>query len=207
MLSPRLVKGGLVQVDAGSGAVQRVVSLQYNPDSVARTLKLSGADGGPEALRVGRPPIETLRIDIELDATDAMEKGAGAELGAHPMLAALEQLVHPSPTELRRRDALASTGAIEVLAAPGPLTLFVWSAQRILPVQLTELAVTEEAFDARLNPLRAKVTLGMRVLTAGDLGYDQRGGAVYLTYLGTKASLSRRIADASLSALGIGGIA
>jgi hypothetical protein len=206
VLSPRLVKGGLVQVDAGTGAVRRVVSLQYNPDSVARTLKLSGADGGPEALRVGRPPVETLRTEVELDATDAMERGAGARLGVHPMLAALEQLVHPTVTELRRRDALASTGAIEVLAEPGPLNLFVWSAQRILPVQLTELTVTEEAFDAQLNPLRAKVTVGMRVLTADDLGYDQRGGAVYLTYLGTKESLSRQVADASLSALGIGGI-
>lgn len=206
MLSPRLVKGGLVQVDAGSGAVRRVVMLQYNPDSVTRTLKLSGADGGPEALRTGSPPTETLRIEVELDASDAMEKGAGAELGVHPMLAALEQLVHPSLGELRRRNALAASGAIEVIAAQGPLNLFVWSAKRILPVQFTELAVTEEAFDARLNPVRAKVTLGMRVLTAGDLGYDRRGGGIYLTYLETKASLSRQVADASLSGLGIGGI-
>ncbi|CCG04033.1 hypothetical protein [Blastococcus saxobsidens] len=206
MLSPRLVKGGLVEVDAGSGAVRRVVMLQYNPDSMARTLKLSGTDGGPEALRIGKPPTETLRIEVELDATDAMEKGAGAELGVHPMLAALEQLVHPSLGELRRRDALASAGAIEIISAQGPLTLFVWSAKRILPVQLSELAVTEEAFDARLNPVRAKVTVGMRVLTAGDLGYDQRGGGIYLTYLGTKASLSRKVSDAALASLGIGAI-
>lgn len=206
MLSPRLVKGGLVQVDPGSGAVRRVVMLQYNPDSVARTLKLAGADGGPEALRVGNPPTETLRIEVELDATDAMDKGAGAELGVHPMLAALEQLVHPSVGELRRRDALASSGAIEILPSQGPLTLFVWSAKRILPVQITELTVTEEAFDALLNPVRAKVSLGMRVLTAGDLGYDQRGGGIYLTYLETKAALSRQVADASLASLGIGGV-
>lgn len=206
MLSPRLVKGGLVQVDAGSGAVRRVVGLQYNPDSLSRKLELATAAGGPQALRVGNPPTETLRIEAELDAADAMAKGQGADLGVHPMLAALEQLVHPSVPDLLRRNSLASSGAVEILPAEGPLTLFVWSAQRVLPVQLTELAVTEEAFDARLNPVRAKVTIGMRVLTAGDLGYGERGGGIYLTYLSTKASLSSKVADASLASLGIGGI-
>ena len=50
-----------------------------------------------------------------------------------------------------------------------PLTLFVWGPQRVLPVRLTELSVTEEAFDPQLNPIRAKVSLGLRVLTYNDL--------------------------------------
>src|SRR5690242_18343183 len=37
--SPRLLKGGVVLVDATSGAIQRIVSLQYNPDSITRTLQ------------------------------------------------------------------------------------------------------------------------------------------------------------------------
>ena len=43
--------------------------------------------------------------------------------------------------------------------------LFVWSASRIVPVRLTDFSITEEAFDPNLNPLRAKVTLGLRVLS------------------------------------------
>ena len=34
----------------------------------------------------------------------------------------------------------------------------------MLPVKLTEFSITEEAFDVNLNPIRAKVSLGMRVL-------------------------------------------
>lgn len=213
MIGPRLVKGGLVQVDPGSGAVRRVVSLQYNPDSLVRNLKLQQPAEGTdvtEALRVTGPPVETLKIEAEVDATDAMEKpdqhAATVRLGVHPQLAALERLVHPSVEDLVRRDALASSGAIEILPVQGPLTLFVWSAKRIVPVQITEFAVTEEAFDALLNPIRAKVSLGMRVLTAGDLGYDRRGGGIYLSYLRAKEALSATVSGAPLSTLGIGGV-
>ncbi|TYB39675.1 hypothetical protein FXF50_04660 [Micromonospora sp. AP08] len=213
MIGPRLVKGGLVQVDGGTGAILRVVSLQYNPDSLARNLKLQqSAEGSDvtEALRITGPPIETLKIEAEFDATDAMEKPeqhpATVALGIHSQLAALEGLVHPRVDDLIRRDALAASGAIEILPSRGPLTLFVWSARRILPVQVTEFAVTEEAFDALLNPIRAKVSIGMRVLTAGDLGYDRRGGGIYLSYLRAKESLSTRVSRTTLNTLGIGGL-
>ena len=38
------------------------------------------------------------------------------------------------------------------------------------PVRVTEFSVTEEAFDPDLNPIRAKVSIGLRVLTVDDLG-------------------------------------
>ena len=46
-----------------------------------------------------------------------------------------------------------------------------------MPVRITEFSITEEAFDPKLNPIRAKVSLGMRVLTVDDLGFDHKGGA------------------------------
>ena len=47
--SPRLLKGGVVLVDATSGAIQRIVALQYNPDSITRTLAIQAhGDGGVE---------------------------------------------------------------------------------------------------------------------------------------------------------------
>lgn len=212
MIGPRLVKGGLVQVDPDSGAVRRVVSLQYNPDSLTRNLKFrQTAEGGDasEALRIPGPPVESLKIDAEIDATDAMEhpqQNPTISLGIHPQLAALESLVYPRTDTLIQRNALASRGAIEIVPDLGPLTLFVWSAKRILPVQVTEFAVTEEAFDAYLNPIRAKVSVGMRVLTARDLGYQRRGGGIYLSYLRAKEALSQRVPTASLTTLGIGGV-
>ena len=58
-----------------------------------------------------------------------------------------------------------------------PLTLFIWSKNRIVPVRLTDFSITEEAFDPELNPIRAKVSLGMRVLNVDDLGFDARAAA------------------------------
>jgi hypothetical protein len=57
-----------------------------------------------------------------------------------------------------------------------PLPLFVFGPKRIVPVRITEMSITEEAFDAKLNPMRAKVSLGLRVLTVDDLGFDAKGG-------------------------------
>ena len=76
-ISPRLLRGGLVVVDPDSGAVQRVITLQYNPDSLSRAfqLKASGADGAAhsEALRLTGPPVQTITVEAELDAADQLE--------------------------------------------------------------------------------------------------------------------------------------
>ena len=58
-----------------------------------------------------------------------------------------------------------------------PLTLFIWSKNRIMPVRLTDFSITEEAFDPNLNPIRAKVSLGMRVLSVNDVGFDAKAAA------------------------------
>jgi hypothetical protein len=37
--SPRLIKRGIVLVDPDSGTVQKIIGLQYNPDTITRTLQ------------------------------------------------------------------------------------------------------------------------------------------------------------------------
>lgn len=210
MTSPRLVKGGLVQVDPASGSLMRVIALQYNPDSLTRTLQAqaSGDTGDrSQALRLKGVAVETLKLEAEIDATDRLEfpgeNPDSALLGIHPQLAALEVLVHPSSDDLQTNNALAAAGILEVLPVQAPLTLFVWSRQRVVPVRVTDLAVTEEAFDAHLNPIRAKVTLGLRVLSVDDLGFDSRGGTLFMGYLRAKENLARRAGSVPLSALGV----
>jgi hypothetical protein len=211
--SPRVVKGGLVFVDPTSGAIQRIVTLQYNPDSISRTLQVQGAGAGAErseALRLKGPPVETIKLDAELDATDQLEfpegNRAAVEAGLHPQLAALEAAAYPSVAELTANDASASVGTIEVIPIEAPLTLFVWSAHRILPVRLTDLNIVEEAFDPALNPIRAKVSFGMRVLSVDDLGFRHRGSSVYLASLLAREKLVGQAPPAGLSNLGIGGV-
>jgi hypothetical protein len=82
--------------------------------------------------------------------------------------------------------------------------VLVWSRSRIVPVRVTDLGITEEAFDTALNPTRAKVSLGLRVLTINDLGFEHRGGGIFMAYLQAKERLSQRVRATSLSELGIG---
>ena len=207
--SPRLVRGGLVLVDLESGAVQRVIVLQYNPDSVSRTLQVQATGGDTadrsEALRLKGPPVETIKLEAELDATDQPGEGS-VNVGLQPQLAAIETVVYPPSAVLRANDALARSGTLEIAPMEAPLTLFVWGRNRIVPVRITDLSVTEEAFDPLLNPLRAKVSLGLRVLSVSDLGFENKGGGVFLAYQQQKERLAASAAPGTLSALGIEGI-
>lgn len=208
--SPRLLRGGLVQVDAGTSQVLRVISLQYNPDTITRTVQVqaSGGDGDrSEALRLKGAAIETIKLEAEIDASDRLEdpraNPGAVESGIHPELAALESLVQPRAGDLQANDALAGSGVLEVLPLEAPLTLFVWSRSRIVPVRVTDLSITEEAFDAALNPIRAKVSLGLRVLSVDDLGFRHRGGTLFMAYLRNKESLAARVTPVALSELGV----
>jgi len=211
--SPRLLKGGLVQVDPDTARVLRVIALQYNPDTLSRTLQVqaSGTDGGDrsQALRLKGAAVETLKLEVEIDATDGLGDPAAnpdaVALGIHPQLAVLESLVSPRAADLQANDAMAAAGMLEVLPLEAPLTLFVWSKQRVVPVRVTDLSVTEEAFDVALNPIRAKVSLGLRVLSVDDLGFSHRGGTLFMAYLRTKEGLAGRAASAPLSSLGVEG--
>ena len=213
-ISPRLLKGGLVQLEPDTGTLLRVISLQYNPDTLTRTLQVQatspggGGDQG-EALRLKGAAIETIKLEAEIDATDGLGDPAASPtaiaLGIHPQLAALEELVQPRASDLQVNDNLVSSGVLEVLPIEAPLTLFVWSKQRVVPVRVTDLSVTEDAFDVNLNPIRAKVSLGLRILSIDDLGFGHRGGTLFMAYLRNKEALAARATSVSLSSLGIAG--
>jgi len=66
--------------------------------------------------------------------------------------------------------------------------------------------VTEEGFDPALNPIRARVSLGMRVLSVDDLGFDAKGGSLYLIYQQQKERFAAQGGSATLGQLGLGGI-
>ena len=212
--SPRLIKGGIVLIDDTTGMVQRIITLQYNPDSVTRTLQVQGVgqESGDrlEALRLKAPAQETIKLDAEIDATDQLEhpdqNQLTAQLGIYPQLAALETIIYPQSSLLVSNNALASLGTLEVLPMEAPLSLFIWSKQRIIPVRLTEFTITEEAFDPALNPIRAKVSLGMRVLSVFDIGFDTKGGNLYLLYQKQKEAFSSQTPAGTFGTLGIGGI-
>lgn len=209
--SPKLLKGGIVLLDPVTGIVQRIISLQYNPDSLTRTLQVQGigeSQDRSEALRLKGPAVETLKLDAEIDATDQLEvaDGTATQIGIHAQLAALEVMVYPTSDQLQANNVLAQSGTLEIAPMESPLTIFVWSKHRIMPVRITEFSITEEAFDPSLNPIRAKVSLGLRVLNVNDVGFSHKGGSLFLSYLQNKEQLALRNRSGALSVLGVTGI-
>ena len=211
--SPKLTRAGLVLIDPEGGAVQRIIALQYPPETLQRSFQVQAVSDEPERsrpLRLKGPAVETITLEAEIDATDQLEfpdqNGDAVEAGVFPALAALEGLVQPTVAQLNRQNEQAAAGSFEITPAETPLALFVWSRNRIAPVRVSELSVTEEFFDPGLNPIRAKVSLTLRVLSVDDLGFRHRGGGLFMAYLEAKEQLAGRAAGAELSAFGIGAL-
>ena len=58
---------------------------------------------------------------------------------------------------------------MEVPRGSVPPVFFVWGPGRVVPVRLTSFSVEEQAYSPTLYPIRAKVTLGLKVLAPRNL--------------------------------------
>lgn len=210
--SPKLIRAGLVLISPDNGSVERIITLQYAPETLSRQLEAQAIEDGAnrsQPLRLTGPAKETISLEAEIDATDQLEFPAQnttvTESGIFPALSALETLLHPTSAQLERQNAQAASGSFEIAPAETPLALFVWSARRIVPVRLDSLQITEEFFDHNLNPIRAKVSLSLRVLSVDDLGFSHRGGGLFMAYLQSKEQLAGKFTGGTLDALGAGG--
>jgi hypothetical protein len=203
--SPKLTKGALIGLDVLK-PLASVVVFQYNPEKVTRTLraKTGSGEGGAEgeALRLSGPPEETFNLDIEIDATDQLALGdaVAGEFGIAPQLASLEMMFYPASGLVIANEALALAGLVEVVPPEAPLALLVWGPTRILPVRITSISVAEEAYDPSLNPIQAKVSLGVRVLTYDDLGLLSVGGGLFMVHQVAKEAMANLGSTLSFSA-------
>lgn len=215
--SPRVQKGALIGMDPFN-PVASIIVFQYNPETLSRTLRArttppgGGGQTAPgEAMRLAGPPEESFKLDVVLDAIDQMEKAdpITAALGVHPQLASLEMLLYPKSVVVIANEVLMRAGVIEAIQPEAPLAILVWGLKRVLPVRLTGFSVTEEMFDPNLNPIRAKVSLDLNVLSYFDLGLVSPGGALFMAHQLVKeglATLNGLGAAANLSSsISIGG--
>ncbi len=200
--SPRALRGAIVSFRLPS-PVPNVIVFQYNPATLTRTLEVRTAGGGEaageEAFRIAGAPSETIKLEIELDGADSDVEDASG--GVQRQLAALEMLIAP-PTELVIANTLlAQMGTIELIPPQAPFTLFVFGSQRILPVRIAEFGVTEEEFEPGLRPIRAKVSLGLKVLSYSDLPFNHPGYQISLAQQVAKEAMARVATVNSLDAV------
>jgi len=206
--SPRLIKGAIVGIDS-LNPIPSVIAFQYNPETLTRTLtaKMSGEGNNPsEVLRLNGAPAETIKLDLEIDATDALERADPVVVaqGIYPQLSALEMLIYPKTPTVIKNTALLQTGSIEIISPVAPLTLLIWGPSRVLPVMIKDFSITEEAYDTNLNPIRAKVSLGLRVLSYNDLPVDNKGYYLFLAHQVIKETMAGLGTTTSLADAGSG---
>lgn len=137
-------------------------------------------------------PAETFSLVLELDATDALEHPESHPVafvsGVADRLAAIEMLMYP-PGDSLLGGLLGSVAGSVSFSAGGvsagfeaggaaaatlerrqvPIVLFFWGPGRIVPVRITSLSIEEQQFSPLLYPIRAKATLGVKVLDLDDL--------------------------------------
>jgi hypothetical protein len=191
VIAPRLnvapVKGAIVVIDPTTNQTT-TVGFQYNPETVRRSLKpntVGGEEGDrSSSVRFTGAPVETISVEVQVDATDALNQNdpTALEMGILPQLAVLELLLYPASSQIVQYQASLAAGAIEVVPLNAPRTLFVWGSQRVVPVRLTSLSVSEELFGANLSPIRANVSLEMRVLSYSDVFSDNPDYQAFLSY-------------------------
>lgn len=165
----------------------------YDPTS-AQSGGQDEASGEASTAQPGDPP-ETIKLTLEFDAADDLEEPAAHPVavvsGVAARIAALEMLLYPQEEAgvggLLGSAAGALGGAVGGVvagAAAGilgsalggepvprstvPVLLFAWGANLIVPVRLKSFMVEEQAYLPNLAPVRAKVTVDLKVLTKDD---------------------------------------
>lgn len=208
--APRVRQGGFVLIDSETDAVERVIAFQYNPESLSRSIQARGAgEGGDkaEALRLTGPPVETISIEAELDATDQLEfprdNPTAVNVGLHAQLAALENVLYPTSASVQDTHDRAQRGELEIIPRKAPLVLFVWGQERVVPVVLSDMSAVEEGFTPDLNPLRVRLSLNMTVLTTNDVAFGSRAAAIYRAYHRNRERLARQQPEGAINDLGL----
>lgn len=185
--SPKLTKGAIIGLDP-MNPIASVIVFQYNPKTLTRSVGArtsTAEDARTEVLRLEGAPTETITIgELEIDAADQLEVSdpIAATMGIHPQLSALEMLLYPKSAHVIANTALLAAGTIEVVPPEAPLTLFVWGSKRVLPVRLTSVTITEQEYSPELDPIRATVSLTLRVLTYNDFPVGHPGHALFLAH-------------------------
>jgi hypothetical protein len=190
--SPKLTRGALVQLAEDIiGVVPNIIPFQYNPETLTRKMTPWNPfevdqTGRGQIAPTAQPfdPKEAITMEIHFDAADQLEDDdpVAALVGVADRIAAIEKLLMPSEGLLG--DVLNAAAALVGAAQPPkrptvPISLLVWGPGRILPVRVTDYSIDETTFLPSLQPMTAKISLSLEVLTP-DVFRCESGPAIEL---------------------------
>lgn len=226
-MSGPLAKGVLVKYDPAWPPIPVVTVFQYNPETMTHGWT-QPAPPGKAGVESGNPlavpglPGESFDFTIYLNADDDIASGipvlkqVAQRAGLGARLAALELLMYP----VNGTGATARTGQLLGTVSSGlssansgwklpnstvPIILFYWNTNRIVPVRITTLSITETLYDEDLNPRHAQAQLGLRVLTPEELAAANPapGTATDLAVVAYNQTLATRRLLAAANAAGL----
>jgi hypothetical protein len=195
-MAGKYLKGAFVQfMPTFLVPLPNVIIFQYNPETMTHTWTPAAPEVTPNAgnkpnpLAVKGLPGESFSFTLAMDSSDMIADGSPVAVGLatatglYSRLAALEMLLYPtgSFTSNKLLGAVSSAIGNALLGSSAqvdpsvpqymmPTVLFVWGPNRILPVRLTSLTITEKLYDSLLlNPTHAEASVGVQVLTPDEV--------------------------------------
>lgn len=210
-----VLRGALVEYGSDFlGPLPNVVIFQFNPESLTRTISVPQRPTGAtarETSQAGEIPVERLTIKALFSAADQLNGNnvLARTMGVGPQLAALEQMVHPTNTigalVGQAIDAIGSALGIGGGGDPPtqpipreqyPRLLFIWGLTRVLPVIIESMTITEQQYDALLNPVEAEVSIGLAVVDPSRCSDDVVAkGAAKFTSVAKEAQAIANLAN------------
>ncbi|HUB14136.1 MAG TPA: hypothetical protein VMB34_19455 [Acetobacteraceae bacterium] len=179
------------------GLMPNVIVFQFNPETITHTWTAAQAadstdkDAKPNPLAVKGVPGESFAFTLAMDSNDSIADGSSNPIaaglaklsGVYTRLAALEMLQYPtgssgggliggvsaSISSSGLGLSTASSASQTVPQSQVPTVLFIWGPQRIVPVRVTALTITERIYDSMLNPSHAEAQITLRVLTPDEI--------------------------------------
>ena len=204
-MAEKSIRGALVEfMETFIGATPNVIVFQFNPESLTRNIEIPPRPTGVaarETSSAGVPPVEKFTLKVQFNAADALNGNnpLARTLGLGPQLAALEKMARPATKGLPGAaldaigDALGLGGGDPTQSIPRekyPRILLIWGVTRVLPVVIESLSITEQQYDALLNPVQAEVSLGLAVVPPGACSDDTVGRGAFTYSETAKAAMA-----------------
>jgi hypothetical protein len=235
-MAGQFLKGGLVSfMPTFIGAVPNVTIFQINPETITHTWTPAAPakEAGGDPLAVKGLPAESFSFTLSMDANDEIADlainpvaaGLATATGLYTRLAALEMLQYPlaaaaagllgtvsasvSASGVSLNVSVTAASDASVPRMQVPVVLFVWGPQRIVPVRVKQLAITEKLYDTSLNPVHAEAQMTLDVLTPDQLVWLQgpMKDIANIAYVYTQGlrqvHATANLADSAVSILGM----